>query len=70
MLVLDEATSSLDTATEGDFMDAVCALKGDKTLIIVAHRLTTVEHCDYLYKVENGKIAEDGKLSILPNKKA
>jgi ABC-type multidrug transport system fused ATPase/permease subunit len=70
VLVLDEATSSLDTATEGDFMDAVCALKGDKTLIIVAHRLTTVEHCDYLFKIENGKIAEDGKPSILLSKKA
>jgi ATP-binding cassette, subfamily B, bacterial PglK len=65
VLVLDEATSSLDTSTESDFMDAVCALKGDKTLIIVAHRLTTVEHCDYLFKVENGTIAEGGKPSIL-----
>jgi ATP-binding cassette, subfamily B, bacterial PglK len=70
VLVLDEATSSLDTATERNFMDAVCALKGDKTLIIVAHRLSTVEHCDYLFKVENGKISEDGKPSILLSKKA
>jgi ATP-binding cassette, subfamily B, bacterial PglK len=70
VLVLDEATSSLDIATEGYFMDAVSALKGDKTLIIVAHRLTTVEHCDYLFKVENGKIAEEGKPSLLLSKKA
>jgi ATP-binding cassette, subfamily B, bacterial PglK len=69
VLVLDEATSSLDTFTEGDFMDAVRALKGDKTLIIVAHRLTTVEHCDYLFKVENGRVVEEGNVSILLNKK-
>jgi ATP-binding cassette, subfamily B, bacterial PglK len=69
VLVLDEATSSLDTITESDFMDSVCALKGDKTLIIVAHRLTTVEHCDYLFKVGNGEIVEEGKTSILLSKK-
>ncbi len=70
VLVLDEATSSLDTITESDFMDAVCALKGDKTLIIVAHRLTTVEHCDYLFRLESGKIVEEGKASILLSKKS
>ena len=59
VLVLDEATSSLDITTEGEFIDAVRALKGDKTLIIVTHRLTTVEHCDYLFRFENGKIVED-----------
>jgi ABC-type multidrug transport system fused ATPase/permease subunit len=69
VLVLDEATSSLDTITESDFMDAVSGLKGDKTLIIVAHRLTTIEQCDYLFKVENGRIAKDGKPSILLSKK-
>jgi len=70
VLVMDEATSSLDTVTESDFMDAVRVLKGSKTLIIVAHRLTTVEHCDYLFKVENGKIAEEGEPSVLLSKKA
>jgi ATP-binding cassette, subfamily B, bacterial PglK len=69
VLVLDEATSSLDTITEGDFIDAVCALKGNKTLIIVAHRLTTVEHCDYLFRLKNGEIVEEGKASILLSKK-
>jgi ATP-binding cassette, subfamily B, bacterial PglK len=69
VLVLDEATSSLDTDTEGDFMDAVNALKGNKTLIIIAHRLTTVEHCDYLFKVENGRVVEEGNVSILLSKK-
>ena len=69
VLVLDEATSSLDTITESDFIDAVCALKGDKTLIIVAHRLTTIEHCDYLFKLGDGEIVEEGKVSILLGKK-
>ena len=59
VLVLDEATSSLDITTEGEFIDAVRALKGDKTLIIVTHRLTTVEHCDYLFRFENRKIIKD-----------
>jgi ABC-type multidrug transport system fused ATPase/permease subunit len=70
VLVLDEATSSLDKTTEDDFMNAVCALKQDKTLIIVAHRLTTLKHCDYLFKVENGKIIEEDKSSILLSKKS
>ena len=61
VLVLDEATSALDIATENDFMEAVCALKGDKTLIIVAHRISTVEHCDYLYKMQGGKIVQEGQ---------
>jgi ABC-type multidrug transport system fused ATPase/permease subunit len=69
VLVLDEATSSLDTITESDFIDAICALKGDKTLIIVAHRLTTIEHCDYLFKLGDGEIVEEGKVSILLGKK-
>jgi ATP-binding cassette, subfamily B, bacterial PglK len=69
VLVLDEATSSLDTATERGFMDAVCALKGDKTLIIVAHRLSTVEHCDYLYRIEGGRIVEEGQPELLLSKK-
>jgi ABC-type multidrug transport system fused ATPase/permease subunit len=69
VLVLDEATSSLDTITESDFIDAICALKGDKTLIIVAHRLTTIEHCDYLFKLGDGEIVEGGKVSILLGKK-
>jgi ATP-binding cassette, subfamily B, bacterial PglK len=68
VLVLDEATSSLDTATENDFMEAACALKGDKTLIIVAHRLSTVEHCDYLYKIEGGRMLEEGKPELLLSK--
>lgn len=60
VLVLDEATSSLDVATEREVMDTVRALHGEKTIIIVAHRLTTVEHCDYLYRLEGGEVVEEG----------
>jgi len=60
VLVLDEATSSLDTATEHDVMQAVHALQGSKTILIVAHRLSTVEHCDRLYRLEQGRVAAEG----------
>ncbi len=56
VLLLDEATSSLDTATELGVMQAVKALQGSKTILIVAHRLSTVEHCDSLFKMEDGKL--------------
>ncbi len=60
VLVLDEATSSLDTETEHGVMQAVQALQGDKTVIIVAHRLSTVEYCDRLYRLENAQIVDEG----------
>ncbi len=60
VLVLDEATSALDTKTELGVMEAITALKGNKTLIIVAHRLSTVEGCDKLYLIEHGKIVREG----------
>ncbi|OGT12116.1 MAG: ATPase [Gallionellales bacterium RIFCSPHIGHO2_02_FULL_57_16] len=60
LLVLDEATSSLDTATEHDVMQAVRALQGTKTIIIIAHRLSTVAHCDRLYRLERGRGVEEG----------
>jgi len=56
VLVLDEATSALDTATERSVMQAVNALQGEKTLLIVAHRVSTVEDCDRLYRLERGRI--------------
>lgn len=56
LLVFDEATSALDNETEAAIMDAINALKGRKTMVIIAHRLKTIENCDILYKVENGKI--------------
>lgn len=71
VLVMDEATSSLDHATEREVMQAVRALQGGKTILLVAHRLTTVEHCDRLYRLERGKVVEEGTPgSMLAAKKA
>ena len=55
VLVLDEATSALDNDTEKAIMDSINRLHGRKTLIIIAHRLQTIEKCDLVYRVENGK---------------
>jgi ABC-type multidrug transport system fused ATPase/permease subunit len=55
VLVLDEATSALDNDTEKAIMDSINMLHGRKTLIIIAHRLQTIEKCDIVYRVENGK---------------
>ena len=63
VLVLDEATSSLDTETEHGVMQAVQALQGEKTVIIVAHRLSTVEYCDRLYRLESSRIVYEGTFS-------
>ncbi|HEY8119597.1 MAG TPA: ABC transporter ATP-binding protein [Methylophilaceae bacterium] len=71
LLVLDEATSALDTEIETDVMQAVAALHGRKTILIVAHRLSTVEQCDRLYRLDHGKlVAEGAPLEILKQKKA
>lgn len=55
VLVLDEATSALDNDTEAAVMDSINRLHGRKTLIIIAHRLQTIEKCDLVYRIENGK---------------
>ena len=60
VLVMDEATSALDNETEAEIVDEIKHLKGDKTLIVIAHRLSTVKHCDYIYRIHKGKIAEEG----------
>jgi len=67
VLVLDEATSSLDIATERDVMQAVNALHGEKTILIVAHRLSTVEHCDSIVRLEHGEVVEVGSPKQLLN---
>lgn len=67
VLVLDEATSALDTATERGVMDAVNALHGNKTIIIVAHRLTTVAHCDRLFRLDRGRLVSEGDYEEVVN---
>jgi ATP-binding cassette subfamily C protein len=60
MLILDEGTSALDNETEARFMRAVESLQGEITIISIAHRLTTVQGCNAIYVLVNGKIGEAG----------
>jgi ABC-type multidrug transport system fused ATPase/permease subunit len=71
VLVLDEATSSLDIHTERGLLKAVRALRGEKTLLIVAHRLSAVERCDRVYRLENGVVIDHGATgAVLANMRA
>ncbi|MDR0249150.1 MAG: ATP-binding cassette domain-containing protein, partial [Oscillospiraceae bacterium] len=60
ILLLDEATSSVDTETEKEIQSAVNAIAGTRTLIVIAHRLSTVRSADRIIVLENGAIAEQG----------
>jgi ATP-binding cassette, subfamily B, bacterial PglK len=70
ILVLDEATSALDNETEKLVNDSISALSGLKTLIIIAHRLSTVERCSCLYRLEKGHIIQSGSYQELVLNKA
>lgn len=59
VLILDEATSALDGDTESAIMDSINSLHGKKTLVIIAHRLQTIEKCDMIYRVADGKISKE-----------
>lgn len=59
ILVFDEATSALDNETESAVMSSINSLHGKKTMVIIAHRLQTIQNCDIVYRVENGKITEE-----------
>ncbi|SEK83329.1 MULTISPECIES: ABC transporter ATP-binding protein [unclassified Butyrivibrio] len=58
VLVLDEATSALDNETEAAIMDSINRLHGKKTLVIIAHRLQTIEKCDMVYRVDSQKVTQ------------
>jgi len=60
ILILDEATSSLDSDSETLIQNSIKELRGKTTLIVIAHRLSTVQHADKLYAINNGKIMESG----------
>ena len=60
ILVLDEATAALDNETERLVSESIRSLAGTKTLIIIAHRLSTVEHCDRIYLLDRGRIIKSG----------
>jgi ABC-type multidrug transport system fused ATPase/permease subunit len=59
VLILDEATSALDNDTEAAIMDSINRLHGRKTLIIIAHRLQTIEKCELVYRVEDGQLVRE-----------
>lgn len=59
VLILDEATSALDNDTEAAIMESINRLHGKKTLVIIAHRLQTIEKCDMVFRVEEGKILKE-----------
>jgi ATP-binding cassette, subfamily B, bacterial PglK len=63
ILVLDEATSALDNETEALVTEAIKSLSGTKTMIIIAHRLTTIEHCDCIYMLDKGQVVKSGSFS-------
>jgi ATP-binding cassette, subfamily B, bacterial PglK len=70
IIILDEATSALDSETESGIMDSINALKGQKTLIIIAHRMSTVKNCDRLFVLKDGQIISTGtfdELSVSSN---
>lgn len=65
VLVLDEATSALDNETETAVMESIDALHGSRTMIIIAHRLTTIRNCDYIYQVADKKVRLVDKSEVL-----
>ncbi len=64
VIIFDEATAALDNETEKELIESIEALHGDKTLIIVAHRLSTVKNCDRIYEVQAGKAVERDKKDL------
>ncbi len=65
LLVLDEATSSLDSETEKDIQDSIDLLKGDTTIVIIAHRLSTIKNADMVYLLDKGKLIGQGSFNEL-----
>ena len=65
IIVFDEATSSLDNQTEKNILNSIIKIKKEKTLIIIAHRLSTLKNCDKVIYIENGQVKDQGKLDEL-----
>ncbi len=69
VLVLDEATSALDNETETAVMEAIDNLQGTKTILIIAHRLTTIRNVDMIFEVAGGKVLPKAKEEVFPEMK-
>ena len=65
VLVFDEATSALDNETEQSVMAAIAELNRDLTILLIAHRLTTVRHCDVIVELEHGRVVAQGSYEEL-----
>ncbi|WP_374375221.1 ABC transporter ATP-binding protein [Tabrizicola sp.] len=65
LLIMDEATSALDNVTEREVMEAVQRIRGDKTIILIAHRLSTVRSCDTIFLMERGRLLAQGSYDTL-----
>ena|SRR3990167_7269040 len=63
IIIMDEATSSLDNETEREVINSIKKLHGVKTLIVIAHRLSTIQHCDVIYKLEKGRVIAHGSFN-------
>ncbi|AMW04162.1 ABC transporter ATP-binding protein [Gemmatimonas phototrophica] len=70
VLILDEATSALDGITEDAVMEAVNGLRGSRTIILIAHRLRTVEACDRIIVLDQGRVVGDGSFADLSSNNA
>jgi ATP-binding cassette subfamily C protein len=70
LLVLDEATSALDRETEAELTRAIQALRGTRTMLVIAHRPATVRHCDRLLVLEDGRIVDGGSFEDLVRRNA
>lgn len=67
VLILDEATSALDNLTEEEVMESIKKISGEMTIILIAHRLSTVRECDQLFMLQNGKLTARGSYEDLKN---
>jgi subfamily B ATP-binding cassette protein MsbA len=65
IMIFDEATSALDTESEKLIQQSINSLKGERTIVIIAHRLSTVRNCDYIYVLKDGMVAEEGSFDEL-----
>ena len=69
LLILDEATSSLDSKSEKQIYENLKEFKGQKTLVVIAHRLSTIKNADYIYVLDGGRVAEEGMYDELYGQK-